>query len=291
MAIQFFINGIIKGCEFTFIAIGLGLIYKTTKILHISHGAIYVTAMYIFYFFSQHLGIGMPFALILCLVLITIIGALTEIAIYYPLYRKRANANTYIIASLGLYIIIINIISLFFTSETKIISSFETKTLEFQNIILTNIQILEFFAALFCLVLFFLLINKTKLGKIIKAFSDNVELASALGINIRQIRIAVFAIGSFLAGLGACLVALDRGFDPFIGMDALFISAAAMIIGGIYSFVGPFIGAMLIGVLQNLVIWQTTARWESAITFALLIIFLRFKPQGVISIKKRIEEL
>ena len=84
--------------------------------------------------------------------------------------------------------------------------------------------------------------------------------------------------------------AWDVGFDPHIGLKAVLIGMVAMIIGGTGNFAGPFVGGILLGILRTQVVWFGSARWEEAVTFALLALFLFFRPQGIFSRQARLEE-
>lgn len=85
-------------------------------------------------------------------------------------------------------------------------------------------------------------------------------------------------------------MALDVGIDPYIGFPAVLAAAVACIVGGLHRFIAPALGGVLLGVIQSLVVWQTSTKWESAVTFALLLAFLLFRPQGLLGIRKRLEE-
>ena len=110
------------------------------------------------------------------------------------------------------------------------------------------------------------------------------------GTNPNKVRNIVFGLGSALAAVAAMLVAFDVGIDPHIGLDALLVAAVAVIIGGVGIFEGAALGAFIIGVAQSLAVWKVSARWEQAITFLLLILFLVFRPQGILGKRRRIEE-
>jgi branched-chain amino acid transport system permease protein len=130
----------------------------------------------------------------------------------------------------------------------------------------------------------------TKWGRLIQALADNPQLVSVIGMDVRKIRLLIFALGSVLAGFAACLVALDVGMDPRLGMNILLIAAVAVIIGGVKVFEGALVGAFLVGILQSLVIWQVSAKWEHAVTFVLLIVFLLTRPEGILGERRRLEE-
>ena len=112
-----------------------------------------------------------------------------------------------------------------------------------------------------------------------------------IGLNVDLARIVVFAVGSALAGLAGFLSAVDIGIDPHVGFGMLLFAIAACIFGGIGNFIAPFLGAIIIGLLQVSVGWYGSIRWQSAVTFALLILLLLAKPEGLFGNVKRVEEL
>ena len=104
-------------------------------------------------------------------------------------------------------------------------------------------------------------------------------------------RLLVFAVGSILAAAGAILDALDVGMEPQGGLPVVLAAAVACIIGGLHRFLAPAMGGMILGLLQGLVVWKTSARWESGVTFCILILFLLFRPQGILGRAERLEEV
>jgi branched-chain amino acid transport system permease protein len=122
-------------------------------------------------------------------------------------------------------------------------------------------------------------------------FSFNPKLIEVLGYNPKLIRIFVFFTSSILTGTASIISAFDIGFDPHVGLSIVLISAVALIIGGVKIFEGAILGAFLIGILQSIVIWKLSARWVDAFVFLLFIIFLLFKPTGLLGKKLRVEEI
>ena len=123
-----------------------------------------------------------------------------------------------------------------------------------------------------------------------RTLADNPVLLALTGRNVRLLRYWIFALGGALAAIAAIASAWDVGFDPHIGLKAVLLSMVAMIIGGTSSFIGPFIGGILLGVMRADVVWFGSARWEEAITFATLGLFLFFRPQGLFAKRVRLEE-
>jgi branched-chain amino acid transport system permease protein len=194
------------------------------------------------------------------------------------------------ISSLAVYIITVNIIALIFGNEIKVLRSGIATTFSLGQVILSDIQILQIVAFAFVFFTLVLSLKWTNFGKIIRAMRDNPDLLSLMGIDLQKVRWLIFGLGSLLAGLAAMLQALDVGIDPNIGMSAVLIAAVAVIIGGVGILEAPAFGGLLLGVLQSVVIWQASGRWQEAVTFALLILFLLFKPEGIFGQRRRLEE-
>jgi branched-chain amino acid transport system permease protein len=125
-----------------------------------------------------------------------------------------------------------------------------------------------------------LFLQKTKLGKAIRALGNDPELAKILGIDSDNIILGTFAVGSLLAGVAGILVSLDIDMNPAMGMNALLAAVVSAIIGGIGNIPGIILGALLLSFSQQLVSWQISSQWQNAIAFAILLGFLIYRPQG-----------
>jgi len=291
MFIQFLINGLISGALIAIMAIGFWFIYRSTNLFHIAHGAVYTASVYIF--FTLHVTLGSTLYLSFPIALTS--GALLGLGMYFivyrPLEKKNASAGINFISSLAIYIFMVNVIALIYGNETKILSEGLSESISFWNTILTRIQVYQFLSFLTLFILSYLFVQGTKAGRAIRAIGDNPVLFKAIGLNERWVKGLVFAIGSAIAAVASILSGLDVGIDPHIGMLVLLNAVVAVIIGGVKKLEGVVLGAFLIGVLQNLVIWQFSARWESAVTFFILVVVLLYKSGGLFVVKRRVEEL
>ena len=291
MLLQFIVNGIVAGSVYSIVALGFALIYNTTKVLHIAHGAVYTIAAYIFYTCHRLLGLPPAISVFCGLIFAIILGVLMEVLVYRPLYKRKALSGIALVSSIGMYVFVVNLIAMIFGNETKILSPGIEKTYQFGTVILTRIQIMEVIVFVLVLAFYLLLLRTTGFGKLVRALADNPTLLATFGIEASSLRIGIFALGSLFAGISSCLVARDVGIDPHVGMPVLLISAVAMIVGGIGVFESAAIGGFTIGILQNLAVWKISARWQDAITFLLLILFLLLRPQGLLGRRKRVEEV
>ena len=287
MIIQFIINGIILGAIYASLALGFSLVYYTTKIFHLAYAVIYMISGYFLYTFFSQLHYPYLLAVSLSVIATVIVSLLIELFVYKPLVKKKASPEILLISSLGVMIIVINLIALFYGNETKVIDNNIAKSISVGEIIITYPQIYEITFSVLFIVLFFILIHFTRLGIVIRAFKDDAELVKVHGLNIYSTRMILFVLSGFFAALSGILMAQDIGFDPYIGLSMLLNVFVAMIIGGTGKFSAPVLGGFILGLLQALVVWKFSANWQEAITFLLLIGFLLFRPQGILGKKIR----
>jgi branched-chain amino acid transport system permease protein len=219
-----------------------------------------------------------------------VLGILIDKIVYRPHVNSEARPLIQLLSSLGLYIVVVNIIALFYGNETKVLLSGLQPTLSFGPVILTRIQVIEALSSLLLFSILLFILRRTKLGTIIRAMRDNPELVSALGIDSLEARRIVFALGSALASIAAILTSLEVGMNPNVGIGAILNGMVAMIIGGAAVFEGAVLGAFLLGIVQSLVIWQASAQWQDTFTFLLLTLFLLFRPEGILGVQRRVEE-
>lgn len=298
MPIQILINGLIAGSIYSLIALGFSLIYSGTRIFHIAHGAIYTSAPYFFIawsalfliIFSSYEVVIFIFAILLSLISVGALIYLFEKLVYYPLEIRKSPMLVPFISSLGIYIIVVNLIALLFGNETKILNQQIEPTIYIGSAIVTRIQVIQFIVAVILNSVVFIVLAKTTLGRNIRALFDNSVLLSVLGIDIKKVRLVLLIIGSLLAASASLIKAFDVGFDPNIGMSAVLTAAVAIIVGGIGKHHGAVFAAILIGVIQNIVIWYTSSQWQEAVTFVILIIVLLVRKEGLFAAQLRMEE-
>lgn len=287
MLAQFIINGIIIGVIYAIMALGFALVYNTTKIFHIAYAVLYMIPGYFLFALFNLLGWPYWLAAVLAVLITVSVSVVFDILVYTPLIKRNANLNVLLISSLGIMIIAINLIALFYGNETKIIHNEIAKSININNIIITYPQLYQLGISFLLIILFFIILKYTKLGIVIRAIKNDGELAKVQGIDIKKFRILLFGLSGFFAAVAGVLMAQDIGIDPYIGMPMLLNAVVALIIGGIGSFYAPVLGGLILGVLQALVIWKFSANWQESITFVLLILFLVFRPQGILGKKIR----
>lgn len=280
--IQLLLNGLVAGASYGLMAVSFALIYNTTHFFHFAHGAIYTLAAYITYsLLNEH--IGTPIAVLGAVLAVASIGAMMELTIYRPLRNRRADSIVLLLASLGLLISLQNLISLIYGNATKPLQNALTQ--EGINVFgarITTIQLTILFVSLALYLTVSLILSYTRSGMILRAVANNQELARIVGVNERRTILLAFFIGSALSGAAAILTAHDSGISPTMGFNALLYGVVAMIIGGIGNISGSFLGGLIIGLIQQSGAWFVSSKWQDAIVFLILIVFLLFRPQGLL---------
>lgn len=287
MLLQFLSNGIITGVLYSLAAVGFALVYNTARIFHVAAAAVYTIAAYAFFFAACSLELPIWVAGVLALVFAAAVNVFCEAAIYRPLVRKGASPNVIMISSIGLMIMLINIVAMIFGNETKIITNAIQPSFHLGSLILTQPQMLQLIIGTAALVLLAVLLKFSSLGLKTRALGNDPTLFEMFGFNTGTTRIYMFALGGVFLGLASCLSAYDVGMSPHGGMSVLINALVAMIIGGMGRFLPCIVGGILLGILQALVVWQFAANWQHAVTFLLLIIFLFFRPQGLLGTARR----
>jgi len=283
---QLIINGIIAGSIYVLIAIGFTVIYRTVKFFHFAHGVVYTTGAYIAYTLVILLGLNLVFSLLLSIFMAAILGIAIDRLIYYPLRMQSASNLIFLLASFGVFIFFQNLIQLLYGAQILTIRIGPIKDgHHFLGAVITDIQILMLVVSIVLTILLWLFIQKTKLGKAMRAVSDDSKAANLVGINTEKIILNSFAIGSALAGTAGILISFETNIEPTMGFNAILKGIIASIIGGIGSIPGAVLGGFFLGLAENLGIWKISAGWKDCISFVILIIFLLIRPWGFLGAK------
>jgi len=288
---QFIVNGLIAGSVYALVALGFSLIYGTVRFFHLAHAGVYTAGAYLMYTFFILWELPFFVSIIIACILTGLLGIGIEYSIYKPMRNKGADKLTFLIASLGIFICLQNLISLIFGDDVKNIRmNIVSEGHKILGARITDIQIIIILTSLFLFVGVYLILKYTRIGKLISAVANNQMLASTAGIDIQKVIYFTFFIGSILAAFASILVSLDLDMTPMMGFNTLLYGIIAVIIGGYGNILGAYLGGIFLGLLQQLGVWQLTTKWQESIAFIILLLFLLFRPQGFLgkSIKKAV---
>lgn len=281
---QLIANSIIAGATYTLITLGFNLIYGSTKFVNMAHGVVAAVGGYAVFFFAKIHGIPVSLSVAIGMVAAGFVGYLTEKLVYMRLRRRKAKPIVLFIASLGVFTMLQAALAMLFSSQFQTLPQLDVlaRTFEIGGAAITAVQLLVLGLAAAVFGAMLLMLRCTIFGKMVRAISDDEEVAKIVGIDTDRVIGQVFFIGSAVAGLAGILIGFDTGIQPTMGLSVLLEGAISSIIGGIGSIHGGVLGSFLLGFVENFGIWKIAAEWKGAISLGLLVVFLVFRPEGIV---------
>jgi branched-chain amino acid transport system permease protein len=274
-------NSLIIGSIYALVAAGFSLIYKANKFFHFAHGSVVTFSGYMFYLAFSSLNLGLVFSSIFALVLAGALGWGFYEGVYLPIQKRGASKAILLIVSVGLMILIENLILLFFGANVKVLKIGSYESLNILGAIVTPLQLVIIGVSVILFLILYYIINKTKIGRDLRAVSDSKELSSIVGINSRRVLNFSFIIGSFIAGIGGILIGMEQNLTPTMGMILGIKGFTGAVIGGMASVPAAVLGSYILGIVENFGIWYLPSGYKDAIAFILLFLFLLLKPEGL----------
>jgi branched-chain amino acid transport system permease protein len=283
---QLIVNSIIAGAIYSMVALGFNLIYGTAKFFDLGYGVLTAVGGYAVFYFSKMLGFDIYLSIVLGVFIAGAVGFFIEKLVYKKLRVRKASSMVFIVASLGVMTALQAIIAIIFSSQFQVFPrSISTQTFDVFSGIITGVQLIILILGILIMFSLVLVLRFTKFGKAVKAVSDDEEVSKIVGIDTDKIISKVFFIGSSIAGLAGILIGFDTGIEPTMGFSLLLKAVIASIIGGVGNIYGGVLGAFLLGFVENFGIWKISGEWKDAISFSVLIIFLLFRPNGILGKK------
>lgn len=285
--LNFFILGSIQGSIYALLALGFSLVYGVGGILNQAHGAFYLITMYIFFWFYRNLaGFGLIVGMIVGLVLITIIGGLVYILLIRPLKESHVSV---VIVTFAFAFFIEQVVKVFVDSLYHDMPVLIEGYIDILGIKVYYHYILIIVASLGLLTLVILLINKSKIGKSIRAVAQDSEAAELMGINVDRVLAYTLMISAFLAGVAAILYVPVDIVAPHIGWGILINSFSIVVLGGLGSLSGSILGAFIISYANSFTNFVLRLPELSALLpVIVIVVMLVIRPRGLFG-KKEID--
>jgi branched-chain amino acid transport system permease protein len=285
---QILCNGIISGLTIGLLALAFNAVYLPTRVFHLALGGVYAVVPFItwqFLLWKQ----SWPVAILVAVVAGVLLSLACEAFNHARLERNGGSSGTHLISSLGIYIVTVQAIALMWANENKVLRAGVDSVVKAGQITLTHAQLLAGTVSLLLLAGFYGWLRFTNIGLRLRALADNPAQLALHGYNTRRLRLFAFGIAGLLASICSLLVAYDIGFDPHGGLIALLLAIVAVIIGGRATWLGPVLGGIVLGLIRSEVVWFLSARWQDAVTYALLALFLFVRPRGMLGRNLRLE--
>lgn len=279
--LNWIINGVRMGSIYALIALGYNMVYGMISLINFAHGDIIMVGAYMVWLLLTSLGLSLWVALLGAMVACALLGILIEQLAYKPLLK--APRISMLITALGVSIFLQNLFMLIFGSERQ---SVPLKT-NVPPVRLGEVQIdfsiiLTVAVSVVTMVLLLLLVKRSKMGKAMRAVSEDTDAARLMGININSTIVFTFSIGSALAGLGSFFLTMSSPqIQPFMGSMPGLKAFVAAVLGGIGSIPGAMLGGFVLGMIESIA-KGVASQWTDAVVFAVLIVVLLVKPAGLL---------
>ena len=270
-------------------AVGVTLQFGVTGYVNFAYGSYMALAAYIAWTINTALGLNFWLAVALSATFMAAFAVAVSQVLLQPFARRNTPPVYMLIVTLGLWLVLSNVILMVYGPDTRqyVVSGSQTASY-FGPFLFTQQQILIMAASVVTLVAVHLLLTQTKLGKAMRAMSDDPSLALVSGINTEIISAVTWIVTGLLIGIAGATLALQlSSFQPFFGDDFLFVIFAAVILGGIGQPYGTMLGALIIGIATEMSAVVINSAYKADIAFAVLILMLLVRPQGLIPARGR----
>ena len=292
---QELVNGLTTGALYSLVALGFSMVYGVLKLLNFAHGDLYMIGAYIGYFVIQwfggaaHVNIPVPLLLVIMFVLAAgLVGGL-GVAIERFAYRPLRDAPRIapLITAIGISFFLESSALLLFGAQYRVYNTSEfislSSGIQIGSVTIDSVQILVLVMGIVLMAGLRLLVNRTKLGKQMRAVAADREAAEMLGINVNFTITATFFLGSALAGVAGVMGGLlFNQVTPTIGFIVGLKAFTAAVVGGIGSLPGAMLGGLLIGLAESFATGYISSTYTNLLVFALLIIVMLIRPSGLL---------
>jgi branched-subunit amino acid ABC-type transport system permease component len=282
---QFF-NGIIIALGIYLIASGLSLVFGVLGVLNFAHGSLYMYGAFLTFTFSRVVLTNVPgyFWLVLLIVplLIAALGALIEMGLLRFIYR--ADPLYQLLLTYGIVLILSDLVKLIWGAENRTVPrppGFEGSVTIFGQLFPSYSVYILLPCSILTMLGLYAFLNHTRLGRLVRAATQDREMISALGVNVRLLYTTIFVIGAWLGGLGGAITAPMRAVYPGMDVDVIIEAFIVVVVGGLGSMAGTALGALIFGLFRSFGT-MVAPQLETLFIYILMAVVLVTRPQGLL---------
>ncbi|MGY1838550.1 MULTISPECIES: branched-chain amino acid ABC transporter permease [unclassified Modestobacter] len=288
-AVQLFVDGLRFGLLIAMAAVGLSLIYGTTGLTNFAHGELVTIGAVAAWYINVQGGVPLIPAALLAMVVGGVVGALNELAIWRPLRRRGTGLIAALVVSIGLSLALRYGYQIFYGGFSNPYADFQGQRAEsYGPFTLQDRDVASIAIAVVVLVLVALMLQRTKIGKAMRAVSDNRDLAASSGIDVNRVILFVWVLGGALAALGGVLLGLSDQVQWDMGFRLLLLMFAGVTLGGLGTAYGALLGSIIVGVFVQMSTLVIPNDMKYVGGLLLLIVILVVRPQGILGSRARI---
>jgi len=278
---QQLINGLMLGASYSLVAIGYTLIFGVLNLLYFAHGEVFMVGAFIGLYFVILAGANIYVALLGAMIACGALGMLAVVATVRPVSKDHPLAQ--LISSIGVTIVLQNMaIYIFGGQQVAFPDTIKQELYRVGPVIISSVQIFILVVAVVLMALLWLFIERSKMGRAIRAAAENHETAALLGVNVNRVVLVTFIIASSIAGIAGVLDGVkNSNVSPFMGLAVAVKGLVVMLLGGLGNVTGAMVGGILLGMIEILSAAYIGTTERDFVTFAILILILLYRPSGL----------
>jgi len=282
--LQYMVSGLSQGSLYALVALGVVLIYRSNRVLNFAHGDVTTAGAFIA-FALMLMKVNWWLAALLSLLFGALISMIFYFAVLIPAQRRDATHLGQVILTLGFGLILQGLILKFCNTPEPQSFPFpisDIKVFTLGNVVISHLSLGTLAVGILGSLLFYLLIQKTRLGLAMRATSENLPAAQTLGIPTRRILALSWGMAAFLGVLAGLFLAAQLLLDPFFMLEPFLKGFAAAILGGLNSLPGAIVGGLILGVAEALAGGFISVAFKNTLAFLIIIVVLLFRPEGLL---------
>jgi len=280
--LNYLINGLQVGTIYALIALGYTMVYGIVRLINFAHGDVMMVGAYVAFYSLEQFNLPLWLTVIVSMLFCALLGVIIERAAYKPL--RNSPRISALITAIGVSLLLQNVVMLLFSQNPRRFPSVldNAPFVDIGELRISSITLGSILLAVVLMLALYWFINKTKMGKAMRAVSEDTGAAHLMGINVNTTISVTFAIGSGLAAFAAILYCIAYPqIQPFMGALPGLKAFIAAVLGGIGVIPGAMFGGMLLGIAESLTKGFISSKLSDAVVFGILILVLLFKPSGL----------
>mgnify|MGYP001571009607 FL=1 len=276
---QVIISGILAGALYAMVALGLALIYGVMRVINIAHGPLLMLGAYTTFFLYSAFGLNPYLSIPVTMAVLFLVGIGLQRTLVFRVVDAPELSS--LLLTFGVSIALVNLAQLAFTSDLRAVE-YLTGSLPLGPFAISKTRLVAFVFAAAVTALAFLFLQRTRLGKAIRATSQHREVAMVCGIDVQRIHMLTFGLATALAAAGGALIAVIVAIQPEMGQIWTFKSFLVIVLGGAGNYPGALLGGMLLGLVEQGASLFLTTQLSEVVAYVLLVVVLLVRPTGLL---------
>ena len=287
--VQALINGLLTGGIYALVSVGITILFGVMRIVNFAAGEFVTIGMYMTYVAFLLTGLEPYFLFPIAIICMIVIAVISYSLCIQPLLKKKADGSSFILVTVGLSFVLLNLLQIVFgTIQKSIPSALKTSSINLAGWYILVPRLIAFVVALCLVCLLSVLLGKTKFGRSMRATSENEEVSQMLGINTQRVFLYSFIISIVFLGLAGLLLTPVYSIGPTSGSSVKTIALMIVVLGGMGSIKGALIAGLLVGIAESYVASFVSSDIGPVGVFIVFLIVVYFKPQGLFGRRERI---